>query len=117
MALFSRKTKETKTDAPKAEVARALPTHAAVLRSPRITEKATFMGGVSAYVFDVTTDANKKQIAEAVQNVYNVKPAKIRIVNIRRKLVRNMKTGKSGMKKGGKKAYVFLKKGETITIA
>lgn len=117
MALFSRKTKETGTDAPKKEVVRAIPMHGAVLQSPRITEKATFMSGVGAYVFDVTTDATKTQIKEAVQSVYNVKPEKIRIVNVRSKIVRNMRTGKRGVKQGGKKAYVYLKKGETITIA
>ena len=69
------------------------------------------------YVFDVTTSANKRQIASAVQAVYKVKPRKVAIVNIRAKETRNMRTGQSGMKGGGKKAYVYLNKGETITIA
>ena len=85
--------------------------------NPRITEKATFAGGMSAYVFDVATSANKKQIASAVHAVYNVKPRKVRIVNVRSKIVRNMRTGKRGVKQGGKKAYVYLAKGETITIS
>ncbi|MEK7098722.1 MAG: 50S ribosomal protein L23 [Patescibacteria group bacterium] len=88
-----------------------------VLRSPRITEKASRAMEGSVYVFDVAPDANKKQITSAIQAVYKVKPHKVAIVNTKPKSVRNMRTGKSGMKGGFKKAYVYLKKGETITIA
>jgi ribosomal protein L23 len=52
-----------------------------------------------------------------VSALYNVKPRMVHIVNIRPKAVRNARTGKSGMKSGGKKAYVYLAKGETITIS
>lgn len=125
MALFSRTTKETKPKAktsadaaPKVAQTPALKGgYSHVLLNPRITEKATFAGGVSAYVFDVAVSANKKEIMAAVQSVYNVKPRKVRVVTIRPKTVRNVRTGKSGMKSGGKKAYVYLTKGETITIA
>ena len=91
--------------------------HAFVLLSPRITEKATFAASHGVYVFDVAPGANKKQIMSAVNALYNVKPRQVRIVNIRPKAVRNARTGKSGMKSGGKKAYVYLAKGETITIS
>lgn len=91
--------------------------HAHVLLNPRITEKATFAASNGVYVFDVAVSANKKQIMSAVNSLYNVKPRQVRIVNIRPKTVRNMRTGKSGMKSGGKKAYVYLAKGETITIS
>ena len=129
MALFSRKTKEVKetkaaakADAPKeAKAAVAIPAlkadHAHVLHNPRITEKATFASANSVYVFDVAPSANKKQIMSAMQAVYNVKPSKVHVVTIRPKAVRNARTGKAGMKSGGKKAYVYLAKGETITIS
>jgi len=87
-----------------------------ILRSPRITEKASMHMERSAYVFDVTKEANKKQIAAAVFAIYKVKPRKVAIVNIKPKNVRNMRTGKSGVKGGGKKAYVYLNIGETITV-
>ncbi len=120
MALFSRKTKTAKAEsAQKAAVSvpvmRSDVAH--VLLSPRITEKATFASGVSAYVFNVATAANKTQIKAAIKAAYNVNPRLVRIVNIRAKTVRNMRTGKSGVKSGGKKAYVYLTKGETITIS
>ncbi len=122
MALFSRtkKTGDEKVVAKNAKTAQA-PTRkqdlSHVLLGPRITEKATFASGVGAYVFNVATSANKKQIASAVKATYDVTPHAVRIVNIRPKMVRNMRTGKRGVKQGGKKAYVYLKKGETITMA
>lgn len=122
MALFSRtkKTEETPVTAPTAVAVASAPVkgdYAFILRSPRITEKASRAMEGSIYVFDVAPDANKKQIMSAVQSVYNVRPHKVAIVNTKPKATRNMRTGKKGMKGGFKKAYVFLKKGETITIA
>lgn len=134
MALFSRTTKDTKKAGKAAPASTQKPartekevqtaavpamknTYAHVLSSPRITEKATFASAQGVYVFDVATGANKKEIASAIYAVYKVRPRMVRIVNIRPKTVRNMRTGKSGTKKGGKKAYVYLKQGETITIS
>lgn len=68
------------------------------------------------YVFDVAPGAGKKEIERAVLAAYKVHPMKVRVVNIPRKEVRNMRTGKRGVSGGGRKAYVYLKKGETITI-
>ncbi len=89
---------------------------ARVLSHPRITEKATLGIDRGVYVFDVVRDANKKQIKEAVQDMYNVTPTKVRIVTVPKKNVRNPRTGIYGSKGGGKKAYVYLKKGDTISI-
>ena len=88
-----------------------------VLHSPRITEKASMHMERSAYVFDIAQGANKKQIKDAIFAIYKVKPVKVAIVNIRTKTTRNMRTGQTGVKGGGKKAYVYLKQGETITLA
>ena len=87
-----------------------------VLRSPRITEKASSNMSVGVYTFAVSDRSTKRGIAEAVFEIYNVRPRMIRIVPIRRKVRRNARTGQLGMSRGGKKAYVYLKKGETITI-
>lgn len=88
-----------------------------VLKNPRITEKASTQQTASVYAFDVASNATKSQIASAIRNVYKVSPRKIRIVQVPAKRTRSMRTGRSGMKIGGKKAYVYLKSGETITIA
>lgn len=89
---------------------------ARVLAHPRITEKATNGIENGVYVFDVAPDANKKQIKEAIKLAYKVTPVKVHVVTVPRKNVRNPRTGVRGVKSGGKKAYVYLKKGDTISI-
>jgi large subunit ribosomal protein L23 len=104
--------------APAATSATSHASHLAhILKTPRITEKATMHAGAGVYVFDVADRATKRSIAEAVSSVYNVRPRMVRIVTIPTKMRRNMRTGKSGTSRGGKKAYVYLKKGDIITVS
>lgn len=120
MALFSRKKKEEKKEEAAVAVVPAASqvggTLSHVLLQPRITEKATLSSGMNVYVFDVVPSASKQQIKSAIQTSYKVSPRKVRVVRIPTKSVRNMRTGQTGTKQGGKKAYVYLNKGETITI-
>ncbi len=88
-----------------------------VLIRPRITEKAANMGSESVYVFDVQTRATKKEVATAVHTLYKVTPIKINIVTIPAKRVSMRRRRGFGKTAAGKKAYVFLKKGEQIQIA
>lgn len=69
-----------------------------------------------AYLFNVAVDANKAQIAQAIKDVFNVTPRKVTVVALPKKQVLTRGTNRHGMTKGGKKAYVFLKKGETIDL-
>lgn len=91
-------------------------TFSSVLVQPRITEKATMQAENGVYVFEVATSATKKEIGNAVKHYYNVTPAKVNIVKIPSKQVSSRTTRKKGVKAGGKKAYVFLKKGDKIEI-
>jgi large subunit ribosomal protein L4 len=85
-----------------------------VVRHPRISEKGSeLVEDNNAYVFDVKKDATKPEIAQAVLKIYKVKPVKVRTVSIPRKQV-TMKGNNKAFKSGGKKAYVFLKKGDSI---
>ena len=88
--------------------------NAAVLRAPRITEKASFAQEQGVYVFIVSPRATKRSIAAAVREIYNVVPRKINITKIPSKVVFNRRI--RGVKSGGKKAYVYLKKGEKIAM-
>ncbi len=88
-----------------------------ILISPRVTEKAAYLGEEGIYVFNVEPHANKKQIAEAVREIYKVTPRKVTLVAIPRKSVMTRGTNRKGLTAGGKKAYVFLKKGEKIELA
>ena len=58
--------------------------------------------------------ANKRLVAEAVKKTYNKIPKQVRMLPIPAKTL--FTRGKRGTSGGGKKAYVFLKKGETIEI-
>ena len=89
--------------------------NAEILRNPRITEKATDVAGHNVYTFDVAPFANKTTIKAAIKDVYRVTPVAVRIVTVptKRYVSRRGIRSASG---GGKKAYVQLKKGDTIEL-
>ena len=83
-----------------------------VVKAPRITEKATHVAEQNVYTFNVDASATKKQVKESIVKIYKVTPVRINIVNIKQRNV--TVRGKKGKQKGGRKAYVFLKKGDKI---
>ncbi|MCK4386821.1 MAG: 50S ribosomal protein L23 [Candidatus Pacebacteria bacterium] len=85
-----------------------------IIIKPRVTEKATASAEKSVFVFDVASDANKFQIREAIKSLYKVEPVKINITRVSAKRI--FYRGKKGVKPGGKKVYVYLKKGDKINI-
>ncbi len=85
-----------------------------VLIRPRITEKATDVTASRTYVFEVAVHATKKDVENAVKEYYKVTPRKVNLVKIPRKKRMNRRTRKAGMSSLGKKAYVYLKDGDTI---
>jgi len=123
MGVFSKKqnTEEQTPEVAKVDVQAATKTtktgeQYALLSKPRVTEKATTLATVqNVYVFDIAPYANKIMIANAVKELYKVTPVKVNIVAIPKKQVFTKRI--KGMKGGGKKAYVFLKKGDTIELA
>ena len=124
MALFSKTTKEKKVPAAAVESTVAVETKtrpalglAHVLKHARITEKASMQQVSGVYVFDISERATKRDVVQAVRSLYNVTPRKVAVIRVPSKSTRSMRTGKSGVKTGGKKAYVYLKSGETITVA
>lgn len=86
-----------------------------ILVRPRITEKTARMVEANAYTFEVPKSANKSEIKKAVVLLYGVTPVRVATTKISEKRV--MVRGKVGIKKGGKKAVVYLKKGDTIQFA
>ncbi len=125
MALFSRKSKEEAAPVPAAE-AKAVPvkaratvkrSHADALIAPRITEKGAYLAEAGCYVFNVRERANKREIALAVREIFGVEPRRVRVARIPRKSTQTRGTNRMGMTAGGKKAYVYLKKGDKIEIS
>ena len=78
-----------------------------VILRPLITEKATHLSERhNAYTFEVNSKANKTEIKEAVEALFNVKVADVRTQNRRGKLRRyRMKVGRM---RNWKKAIVAL---------
>jgi len=83
-----------------------------ILKNPRVTEKASGAYEQNIYTFDVSTSANKTEIKKAIFTLYKVKPVKVNILPVPTKEI--MSRGIKGVKSGGKKALVYLKKGDKI---
>ncbi len=86
-----------------------------ILIKPRVTEKASINAELkNVYVFEIAKGANKKDVMQAVKELYKVTPVKVATSRIPSKQV--FVRGKWGVKSGGKKAYIYLKKGDKIEI-
>lgn len=85
-----------------------------VLVKPLVTEKVSYLSQYGQYGFEVSSKANKIEIAKAVERAYGVKPVSINIIRVRGKNIRSGKT--SGMTKKWKKAIVTLKPGDKIEL-
>ena len=109
-----KKTTQKKTEVPKSSIKESS-VNELILFKPHITEKATDVQENNVYVFDVDPKATKKEIAKAVEVVYKVTPRKVNLVKIRSRSVMGRK-GLKGRRAGGKKAYVYLRKGDSIEI-
>ena len=120
MALFADKKEEktaevAETATQKAGVVKSnADVYRSVLISPRVTEKAAIAGEANVYVFNVYTHATKNEIKKAIEKMYKVVPEKVNIVQIpaRKTFIR----GRRGSTARGKKAYVYLKKGDKISV-
>lgn len=114
---FKRETKKVSGGKPVSKIKKELDMEsltARVLVAPIISEKATSLAESNKYVFKVSKEANKKQIAKAISRVYKVNVLK---VNIIKKRPKKRRLGRSeGFAKGFKKAIVTLKKGDKIEI-
>ncbi len=85
-----------------------------IIKNPRVTEKASFAAEQNVYTFNVSAGANKTEIMKAIFTLYKVKPVKVNVLSIPRKEV--FSRGKKGMRGGGRKALVYLKKGDKIEL-
>ena len=83
-----------------------------IIKKPRVTEKASFCAEQNVYTFDVEARSNKTEIKKAIFQLYKVKPTKVNILQVPDKKV--FARGQKGVKSGGKKALVYLKKGDKI---
>ncbi len=84
-----------------------------ILEKPLITEKSTMMQEQGNRVmFQVKRTANKMQIKDAVQSVFNVTVLDVNTINVK---PRSRRMGRHvGLTKAWKKAIVLLKEGDRI---
>jgi large subunit ribosomal protein L23 len=85
-----------------------------VIKAPIITEKSSDLAKNNTIVFSVDVKANKTQIKQAVEKIFNVKVEKVNTVNVKPKKKRvGRYVGKTNKVK---KAIVKLCEGSSIEL-
>lgn len=85
-----------------------------VIKHPVVTEKSNKAQAENKVVFSVDVKANKTQIAQAVYEIYGIKPVAVNTINVKPKKKR---VGRfEGKTSAVKKAIVKLPEGSTIDI-
>ncbi|HEU5088346.1 MAG TPA: 50S ribosomal protein L23 [Roseiflexaceae bacterium] len=87
--------------------------HQIIIR-PLITEKNTNLMSLSKYSFEVDRNANKTQIRQAIESIFNVRVTKVHTMNVRGKMRRRGR--EFGYTADWKKAIVTLAAGDRIEL-
>ena len=88
--------------------------HYDTILAPVITEKATLLSEKNQVVFRVPLTANKKEIKEAVENLFNVKVGAVNTI-VRKGKTKNFR-GVPGKRSDTKNAIVTLLAGHSIDV-
>ncbi len=87
-----------------------------IIRAPHLSEKATIAASTNnEYVFEVSKDATKPQIKEAIEFLFKTKVRMVRVLNVKTKPKRFGQI--EGRSKAWKKAYVTLHADQKIDFA
>ena len=87
-----------------------------IIKTVRVTEKGTMQGEkFNQYTVVADRRANKVQIRQAVQELFNVKVERVNTLSVRGK-DRRQRTASAGKAPNWKKAIVTLKKGDKISL-
>ena len=86
-----------------------------IIKAPIITEKASILKeSNNTYTFSVDVKANKTQIKQAIEAIFNVKVESVNTINVH---PRKKRVGRySGYTNKVKKAIVKLKEGSSIEL-
>ncbi len=89
-----------------------------VLRRPLVTEKSSYLSGkLGKYSFEVTEDATRTMVKDAVETMFDVKVERVNIINVAAKRGRRAKSRRLLVRKPSyKKAIVTLAEGQTLEI-
>lgn len=85
-----------------------------IIIRPIITEHSYDMIEQNKYTFEVAKDANKIEIAKAIEELFDVNVKKVNTLNVKpkKKRVRYV----TGLTRAWKKAMVTIEEGQTIEI-
>jgi len=85
-----------------------------IIKGPIMTEKSATLAGDNVITFSVDPKANKTQIKQAIEKIFDVKVESVNTINVRPKKKR---VGKyTGYTNKVKKAIVKLKEGSSIEL-
>ena len=87
-----------------------------VLRRPLLTEKSSHQYvKLHQYVFEVSADATKSMIKDAVETLFDVTVERVNVMNVPAKRTRRARSRRVAVRRSGyKKAIVTLADGDTI---
>jgi len=84
-----------------------------IVRLPHVSEKtARLQADSNQYVFEVARDADKNEIRQAVEGLFDVSVSDVRVLNVKGKS-KSFRM-RPGRQKSWKKAYVRVAAGQTI---
>lgn len=89
-----------------------------VLRRPLITEKSNYQSSkLNQYAFEIDSKANRTQVKDAIETIFDVKVESVNIINTPAKRGRRARSRRLMVRRPGyKKAIVTLKAGQTLQI-
>ncbi|MDX8413625.1 MAG: 50S ribosomal protein L23 [Mariprofundales bacterium] len=86
-----------------------------VLLHPVVTEKSyEAQGAANQYVFRVAASANKQQIRQAIERVFEVRVDRLQVINMPSKPKR--RGAHAGTRSGYRKAVIRLVEGDSIEV-
>ena len=88
--------------------------HTQVIIRPVVSEKSYVLASAGRYTFRVHPDANKTQIRQAVEALFEVDVVEVRTMSVKSKPKRRGYT--SGRTRSWKKAVVQIKPGQQIPV-
>src|SRR5512143_3286156 len=89
-----------------------------VLRRPLFTEKSNYQNGkLHQYVFEVSENATKNLVKDAVETLFDVDVERVNVLNVPAKRGRRWRNRRVLVRRGSyKKAIVTLAEGDSIDV-
>ena len=87
-----------------------------VILAPVVSEKSYGLIDQNAYTFNVHPDANKIEIRQAIESIFNVRVSKVNTLNRAGKRKRNRRSWTYGRRAATKRAVVTLVEGDRIDL-